>query len=157
MPFSPIFNELPSCYDTTAPLPVLKYSVHDESIGEIEKHKWIASQQAGYDLGEIAVREWIRLHWCGYLRAKWLEHLQGTRYWIELDLGDYGFLLRAFPKDRELLHQIVELLKNGKENLDVICWAFDCKICDEQVMNILSSLNINSRRLRHKFEIRCIA
>jgi len=157
MTFSPTDTELPSCFDTLATLQVMKYSVQDESISEIEKHKWIASQQAGYDLGEIAVREWIRLHWFGYLRAKWLEHLQGTRYWIELDLGDYGFLRRAFPDDRELLNQIVEQLKNGKENLDLFCWAWDAGILSERVLKILESLNINSRRLRHKFEIRCIA
>ena len=78
------------------------YSVFDESLAEIAAYKWIESEHAGYDLREYAVNRWVSDHWRGYLRARWLEHLQGTRYWIELDRGDYGLLQRAFLGDREL-------------------------------------------------------
>jgi hypothetical protein len=29
---------------------------------EIEKHKWIESEKAGFDLGTSAVSNWIKLH-----------------------------------------------------------------------------------------------
>ncbi len=43
---------------------------------EAERHKWIESEKAGADLGENAIRQWVKCHWWGYLRARWLEHLQ---------------------------------------------------------------------------------
>nr|MBA3544497.1 hypothetical protein [Chthoniobacterales bacterium] len=52
---------------------------------EVLKHKWIESEKAGHDLGEAAIRRWVQFHWWGYLRARWLEHLQGKRFWFELD------------------------------------------------------------------------
>ena len=52
-------------------------SVYRESRDEAERHKWIESQHAGRDLGEVAIRQWVQQHWNGFLRARWLEHLEG--------------------------------------------------------------------------------
>ena len=127
-------------------------SVWDDSKVEIDRHKWIQSQKAGCDLGEQATREWIRKHWCGYLRARWLEHLQGRTYWIELDRGDYGLLNRDFQDKPGLLEQIIDRLIAGQENLDVIQWALDTKLPTDDIREILTKLDINSRRLAHDFE-----
>ena len=62
-------------------------------------------------------------HWWGYLRARWLEHLQGKRFWVELDRGDFGLLQREFHDQPLLLDRILDRLKAGQENLDIICWA----------------------------------
>jgi len=131
---------------------VAAHSVYDDSIAEIEMFKWIESERAGYDLGENAVSRWVSDHWRGFLRARWLEHLQGKRYWIELDRGDFGLLQRAFLGERELLDQILVHLKAGLENLHVVCWAKEKQIPCEPVLRILEALDINSRRLRHRFE-----
>ena len=131
-----------------------RYSVFRESEYEIDQFKWIESERVGYDLGEVAIGKWVRDHWRGYLRAKWLEHLQGKKYWIELDRGDFGLLSREFAADRELLNAILEKLKIGQENLEVICWARFHKAPVEQVVSILEALDINSRRLLHQFEMR---
>jgi hypothetical protein len=136
------------CPDPT----VAGLSVYAESECEIDEYKWIESERVGYDLGESAVKRWVNQHWRGYLRARWLEHLQGTRFWIELDRGDFGLLQRDFSQDRELLQPILDRLKSGEENLDVICWAENNHICTEPVVKILEALDINSRRLRHKFD-----
>jgi hypothetical protein len=131
---------------------VPRLSVFEESRAEILNHKWIESERVGYDLGESAVRHWVAIHWKGYLRARWLEHLQGKGYWIELDRGDFGLLLRAFQGEHELLHQILEQLKSGKENLDVLCWANqEVGVEKESVYRILEALDINSRRLLYRF------
>ncbi len=137
-----------ACPDLTVP----ELSVYAESEYEIDEFKWIESERVGYDLGESAVKRWVNQHWRGYLRARWLEHLQGTRFWIELDRGDFGLLLRDFSQDRDLLLPILDRLKSGEENLDVICWAENNHICTEPVVRILEALDINSRRLRHKFD-----
>ncbi len=81
------------------------------------------SEKAGFDLGETAIRRWVQCHWWGYLRARWLEHLQGKRFWVELDRGDFGLLQRKFVENTLLLDRILDRLKAGQENLDVICWA----------------------------------
>jgi hypothetical protein len=127
-------------------------SIYDDCVTEAEKFKWIASEKAGFDLGERAIRDWVQEHWSGYLRAKWLEHLQGVTFWIELDRGDFGLLRTQFQDRRELLDPILEKLKQGWENLDVLCWAKQQKLPLEAVVDILEALDINSRRLAHKFD-----
>jgi hypothetical protein len=127
-------------------------SIYDDCVAEADKFKWIQSEKAGFDLGERAIRDWVQEHWSGYLRAKWLEHLQGTTFWIELDRGDFGLLRTQFQDRRDLLDPILEKLKQGWENLDVLCWAKQQKLPLETVVDILEALDINSRRLAHKFD-----
>jgi hypothetical protein len=129
-----------------------KSSVYIEGEQEALRYTWIESEKAGRDLGEAAIRRWVRDHWWGYLRARWLEHLQGKRFWVELDRGDFGLLQREFQNNVLLLDRILDRLKSGKENLDVIVWAQDWGIPIEPALQILEALDINSRRLAHRFE-----
>ncbi|MBX9677887.1 MAG: hypothetical protein K2X38_03915 [Gemmataceae bacterium] len=127
-------------------------SVYVEAQKEAEAFKWIESQKAGYDLCDVALRRWVREHWWGFLRERWIQHLQGSAYWMELDRGDFGLLNNAFLDKQELLHPILNSLKNGLENLDVILWAQRDGLPMEDVINILEALDINSRRLSHQFD-----
>ena len=122
-------------------------SVYAECQKEWDRYKWIESEKVGYDLGEVAIRKWIGQHWNGYLRSKWLEHLQGLKFWSELDRGDFGLLQRAFQDKGVLLDRILDRLKLGQENLDVLLWAQDWQLPIEDVIGILEALDINSRRL----------
>ena len=134
------------------PLSVRK-SVYQECVEEENRYKWIESEKAGYDLGEGAIRRWVKEHWTGYLRARWVEHLQGKCFWIELDRGDYGLLQRMFQDQQPLLDAILDRLKTGKENLDLILWAHTFQVPLDSFFDILTTLDINSRRLAHRFEI----
>jgi len=134
------------------PLAVLQRSLFADCEVEADRFKWIESQKAGRDLGEAAIRQWVKDHWWGYLRARWLEHLQGNCFWIELDRGDFGLLHRAFGDEKELLDQIVNLLKDGQENLGIIAWADRHNVQSDPVIRILESLDINAARLIHKFD-----
>lgn len=127
-------------------------SVYRESRDEAERHKWIESQHAGRDLGEVAIRQWVQQHWNGFLRARWLEHLEGKRYWIELDQDDYGLLQHHFHDKTHLLSLIIDHLKRSKENLDILLWAIDARHSVAEVREILETLDINSRRLAHQFD-----
>jgi len=129
-----------------------KSSVYEECEKEIQLYKWLESEKAGHDLGEAAIRRWVKEHWWGYLRARWLEHLQGTRFWVELDRGDFGLLQRRFQDQTLLLDRILDCLKTGQENLDLILWALDWGLSLPQVREILEALDINSRRLAHRFD-----
>jgi hypothetical protein len=127
-------------------------SVFDDCEREVQKYKWIESEKAGCDQGEEAIRRWVKYHWHGFLRAKWLEHLQGRRFWVELDRGDYGLLLKEFTGNALLLDRILDRIKVGQENLQILCWAYEWGIPIEPVVDILQALDINSRRLAHKFD-----
>ena len=129
-----------------------KSSVYVECEKEIQSYKWIESEKAGRDLGETAVRRWVKEHWWGYLRARWLEHLHGKCFWVELDRGDFGLLPRMFNENDVLLDRILDRIKAGQENLDIIRWALDWNIPTKPLIDILESLDINSRRLVHRFE-----
>lgn len=130
-----------------------RLSVHDRGVDEAFRHKWIESEKAGHDLGDPAIRDWIRAHWHGFLRERWLEHLQGRTFWIELDHDDYGLLLRVF-RDSQLLVPILDRLKAGGENLDVLNWAIDTGQDMPAVVEILEALDINSRRIECQLEHR---
>jgi hypothetical protein len=111
------------------------------------------SEKAGRDLGEAAIRAWVREHWNGYLRARWLEHLQGRTFWIELDHDDFGLLERAF-QGSAIFDAILASLKTGKENLDILNWAIACRAPMSEVLSILETLDINSRRIECLVELR---
>lgn len=129
-----------------------KNSVHEDGRREADRFKWIESEKAGCDLGESAIRRWVKDHWSGYLRARWLEHLQGKTFWIELDRGDFGLLQRSFHDQEMLLDRILDRLKAGQENLNIILWALDWNIPMCEVLQILEALDINSRRIAYRFE-----
>jgi hypothetical protein len=129
-----------------------KSSVYVDCEREAQRYKWIESERAGCDLGEVAIRRWVQQHWWGYLRARWLEHLQGTRFWVELDRGDFGLLQKRFHDNTLLLDRILDRLKAGQENLDIILWAQDWHLPIASVLEILEALDINSRRLAHRFD-----
>src|SRR5262245_27032538 len=124
-----------------------KASVFRESAIEADRFKWIEKEKAGRDLGEAAIRRRVQSHRWGYLRARWLEHLQGKRFWVELDRGDYGLLQHRFRDKTLLLDRILDRLKAGQENLDIICWALDWHLPLPEVREVLEALDINSRRL----------
>ena len=133
--------------------PSIRMSVRDLGEQEAKRHKWIESEKAGRDLGEWAIRCWVREHWNGFLRARWLEHLQGRTYWIELDHNDFGLLKRDF-RDSPLINEIVVRLKAGQENLNVLVWAIDNGLPMEHVLEILEALDINSRRIEFLLDSR---
>src|SRR5262245_1594583 len=77
----------------------------------------------------------------------------GVRFWVELDRNEFG-LLRRTPGDvRPLLDLILDKLKCGAENLDIICWARRETTIDQQqtVHDLLCLINVNAHRLRCHF------
>jgi len=73
-------------------------SVYAECEKEANRFKWIESEKAGRDLGEQAIRRWVKEHWWGYLRARWLEHLEGKQFWEELTAATLAFCNNALSK-----------------------------------------------------------
>lgn len=123
---------------------------------EAQRFKWIQSEKEGRDLGEHAIRLWVRRHWNGFLRQRWLEHLQGRTRWIELQPEDFGLLERQF-RDSPLLDEILDRLRILKENLDIILWARDAYAPTDmgEVLRILEDLDVNSCRIPCDFDPMC--
>jgi hypothetical protein len=123
-----------------------RYSVYDYCVRAVQIHKWIESEKAGRDLGEEAVRAWIRKHWYATIRGLWLEHLNGIKFWIELDQDDYGLLQTEFG-DHPLVAEIVNQLRGNGENFSIIVWGHDTNQDMDLLIKILEVLNVNSRRI----------
>lgn len=127
-------------------------SLKEDAWNEACAEKYYRSRDAGRDLGEQVIREWVRKHWEGFVRVRWLEHMCGVRKWIELDSEEFG-MLRTTPVGLQpLLGDIIGRLICGAENLDILVWA-RCKSPDERksVSFLLNQININSRHLRCYF------
>jgi hypothetical protein len=114
---------------------------------EAQRYLWIESEKAGADLGAVALYCWVRRHWPAFVRMRWLEHLQGKRFWVELDRGDFGLLLRRFPEHALLLDRVLDRLEAGQENLDILRWALDWGIPTAPLLEILELLDLNRRHL----------
>jgi hypothetical protein len=130
-----------------------RMSLHRCGEEEAQRYKWIESEKAGRDLGETAIRRWIGEHWTGFLRHRWLEHLQGKTFWIELDQSDFGLLRRAFQSS-PLIDPIIDQFKHGHENLNIIQWALNNRLPMNDVLDILLALDVNSGRIECRFDPR---
>ena len=132
--------------------PTSRMSLNQCGKEEALQFKWIESERAGHDLGDMAIRTWICQHWNGFLRQRWLEHLQGKTFWIELEQCDFGILRREFQSS-PLLDPIIEMLKLGRENLDIIQWALiNHHSSMREVREILRQLDVNSARIECSFD-----
>jgi CheY-like chemotaxis protein len=121
--------------------------LYDEAEREAERHKWIESEKAGHDLGENAIKDWHRNFWRSWCRERWVEHLHGERFWIELDKDDYGLLKKQFHDNLELAEAVMDRIKQGGENLDIIQWATEEGHDLEATIEVLKILDINARRI----------
>jgi hypothetical protein len=135
------------------PPPNVRVSLFTAGRLEADKYKWIVSQQAGKDLGESAVRQWVSDHWWGFLRHQWIEHIQGACWWNEFKPEQFGLLRRREFKAQQLLQPILDRIKRRQENLDIIQWALSEKLDMEDVYEILEAFDINEVRINPEFAL----
>lgn len=122
-------------------------SLYEEGLLEAQRHKWIESQKHGSDLGESALNEWYQQYWPLYCRLKCLEHLQGSRSWLEFAREDFGLIGRLLVQGDLLLELILDRAQAGMENLDLLVWAHDWGLPMKRVIHILEQLNLNRAQL----------
>ncbi len=135
----------------SAPLPAA-ISLVDLGLAEAMRHKWIESERAGRDLGEAALIDWARRFWTPYLRARWVEHVEGQARWRELDHCPFGVVPRL-PCENSAVQWVLHLLREGKENLDIVISAHGSRQPIEPVQNVLAKLDINAARLPCPFDL----
>jgi len=127
-----------------------KRSLYHYSQLEAARHKWLESEKAGRDLGPQAIREWQEGYWWQWLRARWIEHLNGEVFWVEFNPDDFSKLKRDFKAKQVLLDRIVDRIREGYENLDIIIWATNWGLNLRDVIEILMELDINASRLAYQ-------
>jgi hypothetical protein len=128
---------------------VLSLTAH--GMAAADRHRWIESEKSGYDLGDHALRDWVRRHWKGYARARLMEHLYGWRCWGAFDEDDFGLFKKHTVEHhvpRAVLVEVARILGNGGENLDVIAWALANQQELDPILWLLDRIDINAKRQR---------
>ena len=121
--------------------------VYEEADRAIQDYKWIESEKAGRDLGVDAIRGWIDNHWCAFYRSRLVQHLRGEVFFDEFDAQCFGVLSGRFQELAELLNLVLEQIKEGAENLDLLRWGYEEHIPCNQLLPVLIAANINGHRL----------
>ena len=123
-------------------------SLAEESWFEALRERWYQSERAGRDVGDCAIEYWVHYHWPGFVRSRWVEHMLGDCFWLEFGRNEFG-ILRDTPVDlHPLLDCMIEQLRRGAENLDIIRWAKHKSPAEKQaVRELLRVININAHRM----------
>jgi hypothetical protein len=126
-------------------------SIFQAACSEAMRHRWIESQKRGCDLGEYAVRDWYQRYWWTFLRYRHVEHILGDVCWEEFPARSFAAVRPLLNGDDQLAVQIIDLYREGLENLDIIHWADRTGHSFEVVFECLLLINMNDARLDPKF------
>lgn len=119
-------------------------SVYDAADKEADRHKWLASERLGRDLGHAARREWWIKHWPRFCRYRCIEHLSGQCQWQEFKCEVYGRLPVTQEEADLLVDRIIDRFAEGWENLTFACWLQEWDLPTERVLEILEIVDINT-------------
>jgi hypothetical protein len=127
---------------------MLHLRVYEEADKAIQDHKWLTSERAGRDLGVEATRDWIEHHWSIFYRSRLVQHLRGEAFFDEFDTDCFGILSGRFDEVAGLLNLVLERIKEGAENLDLLRWGCQEHVPYNQLLEVLIAADINGHRLR---------
>ena len=122
-------------------------SLFQTAVRAAEEHRYFESERAGHDVGYAAIDEWQQRHWTIWLRHRWVEHVLGETCWEEFERERFGRLRSLFAATPGLLDEVIAQVRQGAENIDVVCWAAAERRDMDVVVRILAELRLN--------EIRC--
>lgn len=150
--FRPMYVVVMPMVANALPDNVEQRSLDAESWREANEWRWYLSQEERKDVGESAIRKWVLIHWPGFLRARWLDHMMGRCFWLELNRDEFGMLNRDIGIPRPIVDELVEMMKCGAENLNLLVYARSKPPeVRRQIRQFLALVKINEHRLRCKF------
>jgi len=120
-------------------------SLFQSALVEAERHKYIESQKVGRDVGLPAIDDWHQRYWTLWLRHRWIEHLLGDVRYEEFAPDTFGVLRRDFGPS-PLLAEVIERVRYGAENIDVLIWASRERRDLSATMAMLTTMRINDIR-----------
>jgi hypothetical protein len=121
--------------------------VYEEADKAIREHKWIESEKAGRDLGVNATRDWIDSYWRTFYRSRLVQHLRGEAFFDEFDTECFGILSERFEEVAGMLNMVLERIKEGAENLDLLRWGYQEHLPRNLLLQVLIAANLNGHRL----------
>jgi hypothetical protein len=126
---------------------MLHLRVYEEANRAIQEHKWIESEKAGRDLGVDAEQDWIGHYWRTFCRSRLVQHLRGEVFFDEFDTECFGIFSGRFEDVPGLLNVVLERIKEGAENLDLLRWACQEHVPHNPLLDVLKAADINGHRL----------
>ena len=126
-------------------------SLYEAAFEEARCHRWIESQNRGYDLGNDGFLEWYARYWWNCLRYRHLEHLLGEYHWQEFSADAFGVLRSLVESSDELACEIIDQYRQGCENLDILNWAIRNDQSIDDVYDCLILINMNDARIDPRF------
>jgi len=126
---------------------MLHLRVYEEAKKAIQEHRWVESEKAGRDLGADAEQDWIEHYWRTFCRSRYVRHLRGEVFFDEFDTDCFGILSVDFGEVAGLLNAVLERIKEGAENLDLIRWGYQEHVPVNQLLQVLKAADINGHRL----------
>lgn len=126
---------------------MVKHKFYDEAKKAIQEHRWLESEKVGYDLGSEAERDWTQRNWRRFFCMRFVEHLKGEVFYEEFGGECFGLGPERLSVEVSLLDTVLEKIRQGAENLDVLCWAMREQLPRETIVTILKAIDLNSRRL----------
>ena len=121
--------------------------VYEQAEQAIQEHRWLQSEKAGRDLGAEAEQEWIEVYWRRFCRSRFVQHVRGENYFEEFGQECFGAVAEGCAEFRHLLETMLDLVSQGAENLDLICWAEHQRLPKDRVLQVLTAMDINGHRL----------
>jgi hypothetical protein len=119
-----------------------KHSIMYHAAVDYAAKKHLDWERLSYDIEETASEHWKRRFWRLWLRARWVEHVLGQTYWMELGDDNFG-LLGSDDRNPVLVSRVADRLIVGWENLDLILWGADWGLDLDEIIDILKRININ--------------
>ncbi len=120
----------------------VEHSLMYHAAADYAAAKHLDWERLSYDVEETSSEHWRRRFWRLWFRARWVEHVLGTKIWIEMGRDNFG-KLQNHGHNPVLLSRVADRLIVGWENLGVIIWASEWGLDLEQVIDILKQININ--------------
>jgi len=123
------------------------FRVYEEADKAIQEHKWIESEKVGRDLGVEAAQYWIDNYWRTFYRSRLVQHLLGETFFDEFDGECFGSLSEVIGEVTEILDVVLQQIKEGAENLDLLRWGHQERVPINMLLQVLLAANINRHRL----------
>jgi hypothetical protein len=122
-------------------------SLWDLARREAYCHKWLLSEQFGFDVGDHGLWDWAHNYWRIFCRYRRLDHLVGRRRISEFDDRSFGLLSDPRIIGQPVVRFVVKhFTEDGWENLDFYRVAPQHGVNFGELYDALSLVDVNSAR-----------
>ncbi|MEZ6068497.1 MAG: hypothetical protein R3B90_22925 [Planctomycetaceae bacterium] len=113
-----------------------------------DEHRWLLSQERGYDVGGDAYRDWCVKYWRRFCRWRYVEHLLGLCRYQEFNAELHGRLKTRETLESDIVLGFVldQFLYAERENLELFVFAPET-YPRNRLLEATILLNVNDARV----------